>query len=156
MLDHLEQLESYFGDALRSEAAGVEGTLGDAGFGLDKDEFDREEEAQAKEDLAAITQDLPRAKSELKNSGFQLTGVLVDIVTADFKDSLGRLLTPQWEKDNVMSTIIATAVDYFAESRLLLDGFFFDRLTGMVLTHLVEQYLQVCGGAIGGRSESVV
>jgi hypothetical protein len=75
MLDHLEQLESYFADALAKEAEATTGATGgerqvsgrygggasppgSAGGGEDedKDEFDREEEQQAREDLAAIEQ----------------------------------------------------------------------------------------------------
>src|SRR3954454_6214552 len=89
MLDHLEQLESYFADALAKDASDASSSSGGgaiahsstSGSSLrrlpppsgagpspvaldedEKDEFDREEEQQAKEDLAACEQDIPRAK----------------------------------------------------------------------------------------------
>jgi hypothetical protein len=108
----------------------------------DIDPFDLEEAEQAKEDLAAIEQDIPRAKSELLSSGYQLTGVLVDIVDADFRAPLSELFSSKWETGNQVSTIALTATDYFTEERALLDGYFYDRLVGMVLAHLTEQYLQ--------------
>jgi Exocyst complex component Sec6/PH domain len=150
MLDHLEQLESYFAEALKRDAdtttynaknASKTRSAGEEEEVQEEDEFDKAEAAQAKEDLAAIEQDFPRAKSELLSAGAQLTGVLVDIVSADFREPFGRLFTPDWEKSNLITVITVTATDYFQESRALLDSFFFDRLTGMVLTHVVEAYL---------------
>ena len=144
MLDHLEQLESYFADALAKETEAVNsgggggadrqasrrlggGPTGDTppvpgDVDEDRDEFDREEEAQAREDLSAIAQDVPRAKAELLNSGCQLTGVLVDIVAADFREPLSKLFTSDWERANLVTVIAVTAADYFRESRTLLDG----------------------------------
>ena len=81
MLDHLEQLESDFAAALRPDS--IEVFSGDPAV---MDEFDREDASQAKEDLAAITMDLPRAKSEVLNAGCQMVGVMADIIAADFKD----------------------------------------------------------------------
>ena len=64
---------------------------------------------------------------------FALTGVLVDIVTEDFKKSLSQLFTPAWEKGAaVISELVVTTHDYLSESRSLLDPYFFDRLAGMV------------------------
>lgn len=110
MMDLLEQLEADFAPALAqvAEAAGFElrriESLGDAGFpgsggGTDRsgggaggsgsideaDEFDREEEERAREDLAAIAQDIPRARAELLKCGSQLTGVLMDIIAYDLQ-----------------------------------------------------------------------
>ena len=123
MLDHLEQLESYFADALAHETSDAAArTPGVTADDDDRDEFDREEEAQAREDLSAIEQDVPRAKAELLNSGCQLTGVLVDIVAADFRDPLSKLFSSDWERANLVTVIAVTAADYFRESRTLLDG----------------------------------
>lgn len=160
MLDHLEQLESYFGDALRRDALTSESATA-ATDASEKDEFDLEEEEQAREDLAAIEQDLPRAKSEVLSAGCQMSGVMADIIAADFREPLSKLFTPQeWERANLVTIIASTAMDYFEEARVLLDSFFFDRLVGMVLTHVTEQYtarLLGCTAALvplpGGKKE---
>ena len=39
-----------------------------------------------------------------------------------------------------MTIISATVSDYFEESHVLIDSYFFERLVGMVLAHLAEQY----------------
>jgi hypothetical protein len=156
MLDHLEQLESYFGDALRrdAEASSAAGAAAGGDDEGEKDEFDREEEEQAREDLAAIEQDLPRAKSEVLSAGCQMTGVMADIIAADFREALSKLFTPEWERANLVTIIANTALDYFGEARVLLDGYFFDRLVGNVLTYLTEQYVARLLGVLAKKERA--
>lgn len=143
MLDHIEQLEAYFHDALHSDTEALRAGIEEGGTvkgGDLEDDMDRQEWEQAKEDLTAIEQDIPRAKSELINAGCQLTGVLVDIVAEDMKEPLASLFSPAWDKGNHVTIMTVTCSDYLTESRTLLDPFFFDKLGSMVLAHLTEQY----------------
>jgi len=106
MLDLLEQLEADFAPALAqltetsgNDIARMENRIGGgismgftaaaaaaAGAGGDgsgtplMDDFDREEEEHAREDLAAIAQDIPRSRGELLKCGTQLTGILLDVI----------------------------------------------------------------------------
>lgn len=138
MLDHIEQLEAYFAEALKKETDNINANASNEY----DDEMDKQEAEQAAEDLAAIEQDIPRAKGQLLSSGSQLTGVLVDIITSDFREPLSQLFTSAWEKNgNHVTVITVTATDYLTESIMLLDPYFFDRLASMVLAHLTEAYL---------------
>lgn len=158
MLDHLEQLEAYFAEALRKESEEVSSRTGAGAAGgsssssssgkkggsgnNEEDEFENKEEEEAAEVLAAIRHDLPYAKNQLLHSGCQLAGVLVDIVTADFRIPLSELFSSKWEAGNQMSTIAVTASDYLTEERDMLDEYFYERFVGQVAAHLVEQYVQ--------------
>jgi hypothetical protein len=61
-------------------AAAAAGAGGDGGGTPLMDDFDREEEEHAREDLAAIAQDIPRSRGELLKCGTQLTGILLDVI----------------------------------------------------------------------------
>jgi len=146
MLDLLEQLEADFGPALAkaSQDAGsdlqrMETRIG-AAMTDEKDEFDREEEEHAREDLAAIEQDIPRARSELLKCGTQLTGVLLDIIQKDLAEPLNKLFTTVWDRENVVSALCHTAKDYLFEQQSLLDSYWHEKLVGWVLAAVVANY----------------
>lgn len=90
MLDLLEQMEAEFRPALRQLGESAESQVqrmeSRAQFlGEEVDEFDRENQEQAQEDLNAIAQDIPRARDEVLKCGTHLVGILVDIVAADIE-----------------------------------------------------------------------
>jgi hypothetical protein len=148
-LDHIEQLEAYFADALTQESNSNNQSVGvlKNGNGLVKttdemDPFERDEAEQARENLAAVEQDIPRAKEQLLHCAFQLTGVLVDMITDDSKRSFAALFSKDWETGAVVTGITELVTDYFLNTiGRRLDPFFYERVCSMVLAHIVEQYL---------------
>lgn len=148
MLDHIEQLEDFFAEALKSSESEMIDTVNrktnrkDKDGNPEEDELDRQESERAKEDLAAIGQDIPRAKGELISAGCSLTSVLVDIQVEDLKEPMANIFTPQWEKQgNLVSILCATIRDYLDESKTLLDPFFFNRLACLLLAYICEGYV---------------
>ena len=146
-LDHIEQLEAYFADALTQESSANTQSVGvltrSGGKSPDEmDAFERDEAEQARENLAAVEQDIPRAKEQLLHCAFQLTGVLVDMITDDSKRSFAALFSKDWETGAVVTGITELVTDYFLNTiGRRLDPFFYERVCSMVLAHIVEQYL---------------
>jgi len=146
-LDHIEQLEAYFADALTQESSANTQSVGvltrSGGKSLEEmDAFERDEAEQARENLAAVEQDIPRAKEQLLHCAFQLTGVLVDMITDDSKRSFAALFSKDWETGAVVTGITELVTDYFLNTiGRRLDPFFYERVCSMVLAHIVEQYL---------------
>lgn len=165
MMDLLEQLEADFAPALAqvAEAAGFElrriESLGDAGAGgfassasasgaaaggsgsIDEaDEFDREEEERAREDLAAIAQDIPRARAELLKCGSQLTGVLMDIIAYDLQASCNLLFTKKWLTENLVTAINGAVIGYLNDLQPNLDSYWFGILANLTLSWMVANY----------------
>ena len=52
----------------------------------------------------AIAQDLPRAKTELMNSAFQLCGILRDMIAVDVDDPMDELFGKNWQRADVRVT----------------------------------------------------
>jgi Exocyst complex component Sec6 len=153
MMDLLEQLEADFAPALAqvSAQAGSQISRLESRVGMDmslpaalaqaQDDFDREEEEQAREDLAAIAQDIPRARNELKKCGTQLTGILLDIISDNLKAHFGKLFCGDWLKEtNVVTSICNIASEYVSELQSILDAPWQELLFGWVLSAIVAHY----------------
>lgn len=166
MLDNLEQTEAYFADALRSETAAAEKQLslkqagkgGAAGGAASPapsssssssssssaplDPWEEREEQEARENLAAIEQDIPRTKSELLKAAIQMTGLLADLMFHDYSEDLSALFTSKWAAGANVERMLTITSEYFEEQKVFLDPFFFERLVRIVCAELVEKYIQ--------------
>ncbi len=147
MLDLLEQLEADFAPALAkvtldagTDLQRMQARAAGASPAEARDELDVEEEEQAREDLAAIEQDIPRARSELLKCGTQLTGVLLDVIQKDLAEPLNKLFCAVWDRENVVSALCNTAKDYLFEQQSLLDAYWHEKLVGWVLAAVVANY----------------
>jgi len=151
MLDLLEQLEADFAPALQevTEAAGSElarmtsrigAGIGEGATGDTMDAFDRIEAEQAQEDLAAVEQDIPRARDELLKCGVQLVGVQMEMIMGDCAEPLSKLFTAMWDKENSVSALCSVISSYLHEQRSLLDPVFYDKLSTWVMASVVSNY----------------
>ena len=69
------------------------------------------------DDLAAIAQDLPRAKTEIMNSAFQLCGILRDMIAVDVDDPMDELFGKNWQRADVR--VAGGVWDYIEASNAL-------------------------------------
>lgn len=99
-------------------------------------------------------QDLPRARREIRNAGAALTSALASALAAQCEEPFAVLFSPEWDggrEGSVVASAAGMAARRLDEARPLLAPPHFERLTGLALVHIEEQYLQV--GVTGEMGE---
>ena len=92
-------------------------------------------------------QDFPRAKHALTVAGCELTKILASSLASQCEEPFTTLFSPQWELDGLADGAVTFArgmvIRRLSDVRTMLHSFYFERLAGLMLTHIIEQYLQV-------------